>query len=170
LLVAAVALTSLFYFNLHADGDNWALYFFGAYGLGAIAWWVGHAPKAGRWVMMVAVTLAAALAWEYRTRILLAGLVALALAWMQWNNQRSAQKTKLSQWSIQGLGLLSQASYALFLLHFSVLLLANAWFAHTGHSTSVGVWQVIGLSWVLCQFAALAFERWVERPLARLRF
>ena len=38
-LVLAVATASLFWFNRDARWDNWAIYFFGSYGLGAAAWW-----------------------------------------------------------------------------------------------------------------------------------
>ena len=38
-LVAAGVAASLLYFNRDADWDVWAPYFFGSYGLGALAWW-----------------------------------------------------------------------------------------------------------------------------------
>ena len=45
LMMAALALASLFFFNRDSDWDNWALYFMGAYTLGAITCWAslpGH--------------------------------------------------------------------------------------------------------------------------------
>ncbi|MER2504530.1 MAG: acyltransferase family protein, partial [Azonexus sp.] len=38
-LVLAMAVVALFWFNRNENLDNWAIYFFGSYGLGAAAWW-----------------------------------------------------------------------------------------------------------------------------------
>src|SRR5690606_32009857 len=42
-LVVVLAAASLLLFNRDADWDVWALYFFGAYGLGMMACWTAHA-------------------------------------------------------------------------------------------------------------------------------
>ena len=49
-LLLGLMLASLFFFNRDEDWDNWALYFFGAYGMGAAAFWAGNArrPAAAR--------------------------------------------------------------------------------------------------------------------------
>lgn len=74
---------SLLYFNLDADWDNWAPYFFGSYGLGMLAWW-GSDPARKPGAMTVLMAMAAvpvllALAVDYRSRIALALIVALSL-------------------------------------------------------------------------------------------
>lgn len=48
-VVLAAAAASLFLFNRNAGLDSTALYFFGAYGLGMLSWWVGQAERAGTW-------------------------------------------------------------------------------------------------------------------------
>ncbi|SDA86790.1 acyltransferase, partial [Janthinobacterium sp. 551a] len=74
---------SLLYFNLDADWDNWAPYFFGSYGLGLMAWWASdpaRTPRAMTALMaMAAVPVLLALAIDYRSRIALALVVACAL-------------------------------------------------------------------------------------------
>ncbi|MFO0490298.1 MAG: hypothetical protein ACK5YJ_00740, partial [Curvibacter sp.] len=58
-------------------------------------------------------------------------------------------------------------SYALFLIHFPVLLLANAFYAQwTGAGALVLVATVLGY-WLASMTLAWAFERYVETPLAR---
>ncbi|WP_430407374.1 acyltransferase family protein [Hydrogenophaga sp.] len=59
-LVAVGVLVSLFHFNLDADWDAWALYFFGAYGMGVLTGWATRNPAAwreGRWPMAALLAL-----------------------------------------------------------------------------------------------------------------
>ena len=72
--------------------------------------------------------------------------------------------------------LLGQSSYALFLVHFSVLMLSNAgfaqWQAHLGSEPAASnpvivVFWLAGLT--LSLLAGLGFHSWVEVPLSRLR-
>ncbi len=119
-LVVLLAAASLWGFNRDADFDNWALYFFGAYGLGMMAWWAVHGSRPWAWTALMAVLLGLALWLEWRTRIALAGASALALVavmrsprWLAWRGVASLQK-------------LGQMSYSVFLLHFPVCLLVNA--------------------------------------------
>ncbi len=66
LLVAAVVLASLFFFNLDSDWDNWAVYFFGAYGVGALAYWLSRTRPAAEPVQVLA--LDAEIAGSQRSR------------------------------------------------------------------------------------------------------
>ncbi len=165
LLVAAVALASLFYFNLDSDWDNWAIYFFGAYGLGALAYWLSRVD-AGRgataWWAGMALLTGLALAMDWRTRIALALGVALALAWAH----RSGW---LFTWPrSRVLGYLGRISYGVFLLNFPVALVVNAWF--TRYASPDAEVQTLGVlvAWLACNLAGAAFHHGVEQRLSRL--
>lgn len=122
LTVALVAL-SLLGFNRDSAWDVWAVYFFGAYGMGMLAYWSVHAATDRRalcWAGIIAVLTVLALAVQWRDRILLAGATALLLVcalrapavehWLGWAPLR----------------LLGRISYSVFLVHFALCLLVNA--------------------------------------------
>jgi len=164
-LVWVVGLASLFYFNRNDDWDNWAVYFFGAYGLGALAYWFSQlaSVRARRWRMwgLVLLTLLA-LVFDFRTRIALALLVALVLAW-------SLRRGWLYTWPKSPvLAYLGQISYSVFLLNFPVALVVNAWFTRYA---APDVWvQTAGVlvAWLACNLAGAAFYHLVEQKLSRL--
>jgi peptidoglycan/LPS O-acetylase OafA/YrhL len=165
LLVAAVVLASLFHFNRDSGWDNWAVYFFGAYGLGALAFWLSRADagrRAPAWLAGMVVLTALALALDWRTRIALALGVALALAWAH----RSGW---LFTWPrSRALGYLGRISYGVFLLNFPVALVVNAAFTRYA-SPDAGV-QTLGVlvAWLACNVAGAAFHHGVEQRLGRL--
>lgn len=169
-LVLAMTLASMLYFNLRSEGDNWAPYFFAAYGLGASAWWASRSKHWPLWLLGCGVAVLLALAWDYRTRLALATCTALfVFAAQRWSQRGADSGRLLADGPGQVLRLLGRSSYALFLVHFAVLMLANAWYAHAGHTSTTAAWLTVAAAWVLCQALAWGFERWVERPLARLR-
>jgi peptidoglycan/LPS O-acetylase OafA/YrhL len=175
-MVAAMAIASLFYFNLNESRSDWAPYFFGAYGMGAIAWWAGRSKHAVRYLTLLALIGAAALLWDFRLRIALAGATALMLGVGLWHRTRIAAPPVLPNtarympgWLTPVISALARSSYALFLVHFSVLILANTWFAQLHTSRSITVWCMLIGAWAVSQAVALVFERWVERPLSQLK-
>lgn len=169
-LVALAMLGSLFFFNLHQTGDVWALYFFGSYGMGAFAWWAGHSRHAGKVLGLLAVAGAAALLWDFRLRIALALVLALGLGLARWHLGHDAhQKPVRKSTALRVLRILSRSSYALFLTHFSIVLLANVLWAHLAWTVPGGAaWFTAG-AWVVCVSISMLFERLVERPLSALR-
>lgn len=166
LLIIGLMLVSLLHFNRDARWDNWALYFFGSYALGVLAWWAHRARHPPLWLALLALVGVVALLLEYRTRIALALTVALMLALVPW--RRLAERSSPSLWWLaQVLQAQSRSSYALFLMHFPVLMLGNALYARHGASSDiVAVWMLLG-SWLACIGLAYGFERWVEAPLTR---
>jgi len=174
-LVWGGMLASLFVFNRNAELDNWAVYFFGAYALGAAAYWAGSVQHAGRaarllWVLMFAGL--GALAWDFRGRILLALGVALVLGLLRWREVHApaaqpAPAHAPKGWE-RGIAFLGTTSYALFLVHFSVLMLGNALFVRWGLHGESAAAQTLLACWLVAMAAAALFERWVEQPLARL--
>ncbi len=126
LLVAGTA-ASLLVFNRDSGLDMWAWYFFGAYGLGMMAFWAVRAPQPGSaagWLALMLLLGGAALALEYRGRI----AVALVTAVLLVGALRSA---RLRQWQgVVPLVQLGQMSYSVFLVHFAVCLLVNAVVGH----------------------------------------
>jgi len=142
--VAAAAALSLWVFNRHPGLDAWAVYFFGAYGLGMMARWAVDAPRgsagAAAWTLLIGLWGAVALALEFRTRIAVAWGSALwlvaVLCWQARHGGAPAgrggdgapERRPPSRWSAwrgwpAGLG---RMSYSVFLVHFPVCLLVNA--------------------------------------------
>ena len=83
-LLVGLMLASLFFFNRDEGWDNWALYFFGAYGMGAAAFWAGNARRPGWLLGLLAGVGLLALAFEFPERLALALTLALPLGLLQW--------------------------------------------------------------------------------------
>lgn len=169
-LVLALAAASLALFNLKAELDSTAIYFFGAYGLGMLAFWIGRARHGSRWGLafaLLAALGAAALAWEWRSRIAIAVVVALGLALAQRRNWLGAPPALLAARPLLWLG---RISYSLFLIHFPVILLVNAAMARLGpHSPWVDLLGMAAAVALAIAAAALLY-RWVESRPASWRF
>lgn len=165
MLVAGVVLASLFHFNRDSGWDNWAVYFFGAYGLGALAYWLSRADagrSASAWLAGMALLTALSLALDWRTRIALALGVALALAWAH----RSGW---LFTWPRSRLlSYLGRISYGVFLLNFPVALVVNAWFTRYASPDAWVQTLGVGVAWLACNLAGAAFHHGVEQRLGRL--
>lgn len=165
LLMAVLALVSLFYFNRNADWDNWALYFMGAYTLGAVTCWASldGADRAWRWLMAVLVLATAlALALDFRERIALALAVAVLLGAAQHGGWlKTFPRSRV-------LAYLGQISYSVFLLNFPIGLVVNA--AFTRFAPADPVVQTVGvlLAWLACNLAGALFYHQVEHRLRRL--
>ena len=155
-LVTAIALTSLFHFNRHADWDNWAVYFFGAYGLGAMTFWLSKRKTGTVGASLLCAAVVLALAIDFRSRILVALIAALVLY--------IGQRTRLLEtWPDTSLlAWLGKISYSVFLIHFPVVLIANAVFAHMETSSSWAGPIVTIVTWLTSIAAGAAFHHYVE--------
>jgi peptidoglycan/LPS O-acetylase OafA/YrhL len=118
--VMVLAAASLLVFNRRAGLDMTGLYFFGSYALGMLAWWASRSAQPSRWLLAMLGLAGTALALDFRGRLLVALLVALALVWLQRGG--AVRRWLQAPWLL-GLG---QISYSVFLIHFPVCLLVNA--------------------------------------------
>lgn len=148
---------SAFFFNRDSSWDVLAPYFWCSYGLGVL---IGLKAPLRMFLVLLGVMLAA-LAIDWRTRLLVAGLTAGALWW--WlSSAQSAYRLKGAL--IPGL---SRISYAVFLVHFPVCLVVNAaWVTFVPTQPWL---QLLGVvtAFKLSLLFGWAFHRWVERPLVR---
>lgn len=161
LLISLMAAASLLLFNRNAALDIWAPYFFGSYGLGALAWWARCGGAARGRLLLAAMLVCAllALAVDFRERIALAALLAPLLAF--WSSSGHASViTPFFGW-------LGRISYSVFLVHFPVCLLVNALFIRVMPDTAG--WQGLGMTvaWAASVAGGAAFFRFVEQPLGR---
>lgn len=165
-LVGLLCAASLLHFNRQADLDAFAIYFFGAYGLGALLYWCqGWTP---RWraagLALLGGLLAAALLLQFRERLLVVAATAAVL--LLWRRGGPA-------WLQARTNGFARHAYALFLVHFPVCLLVNAAYEHRAESPSPMLDALAPLAllaaWALSNAAALPFHRWIEAPLARWR-
>ncbi|MFT7776315.1 acyltransferase family protein [Roseateles sp.] len=166
LLVAGAALASAFVFNRDPALDSFAPYFFVSYGLGALVHWLGLWRHRRAGLVLLAATMGVALLLDWRDRLALALATVL---WLAWAQQRHAERRPLlpTTWAAT-LARGSTTSYALFLLHFPVLLLTNALLAQLpGAAPAMGLLLLLA-TWLLANCLAAPFHRWVEAPAARL--
>ncbi|WP_157266684.1 acyltransferase family protein [Azohydromonas aeria] len=151
---------SLLWFNLQPGWDVAAPYFFGAYGLGVLAaWWSGPKPRRAA-LALLAVLVTVALVLEWRTRIAVAALVAAFLALAQWRPQWvPAARGRVGRWTAA----VSRSSYGVFLVHFPVCLVVNAFF--TRFVPLEPAPQALGLllAWAGSLWAGALFHRHVEQ-------
>ena len=162
-LVLALGISALFWFNRDASWSNWALYFFGSYGLGAAAWWASGRKQLVAWLGVIATVVIAALVFDFRARILLALIIALTLGF-------SRRSGLLERWpKAKSLAFLGRISYSVFLVHFPICLLANTLFAKLGDiSASAAIFGLI-FAWTASLAGGMLFYRWIESPAASQR-
>ena len=155
-LFALLAVASLFYFNRDDDWDNWAIYFAGAYGLGAIVQWTVRRGTAPVWLASVIALVALALSLDFRLRIAVALVVAILLGLARYTGFiENWPKSRLIAW-------LGQISYAVFLVHYPTELVTNAVFEHfTPHTPAVQLFGMI-VAWGLSVAGGAVFFRQVE--------
>lgn len=157
-LVVGIALASLFHFSRDDSWDASALYFFGAYGFGILGGWASRSSRPFPLLLVLVLLGSCALAIEFRGRIAVALLTALALAWAQMQPWLQARPL---------FALLGRTSYALFLVHFPVCLVVNALFTHYAPGSPALNLLGVFIAWVVSNVAAFPFHRHVE---ARLNF
>jgi peptidoglycan/LPS O-acetylase OafA/YrhL len=168
-LVVLVSALSLLVVNRDAAWDDWAPYFFGSYGLGAMAWWardLRRSPATAK-LLLGAILLPAivALTIDFRSRIAVAVVLACALVIINRSTTGNAwnQHRKL-KWIDQ----LGKLSYSIFLIHFPICLLVNALFNH--FVPAEPLWQGLGMltAWIGSLLAGALFHQWIELPLGQL--
>lgn len=166
-LVAVLCIASITWFNTDASWDVWALYFFGAYGLGALAWWAGLRARHGVLaITLYAVALSAglaSLAVNFRERMALAISVSAVLA------SFGSWQLRLPRTLDYAVDLMSRTSYALFLVHYAVLLLANAAWAELGWEDGDAALFFIAGSWFVALGVSYLFHTQVEQRFAQWR-
>ena len=163
-LVAGLGLASLFYFNRISDWDNWALYFFSAYTLGVFAYWTSAdgRPRRPAWLLAIAALVAVALIIDFRSRIVVALITALALAASaRYGFIETYPKSRIFAY-------LGKISYSVFLIHFPVVLLTNAMFTRIAPASIIANAVGVALGWAASIAAGALFYRCVESRSARL--
>jgi peptidoglycan/LPS O-acetylase OafA/YrhL len=165
--VLLIALLSLLVFNRQPSFDITALYFFGAYALGMLAFWASREAGARRgfWLSAIAVLGMLALALDFRGRLVVAVVTALVLVWLSRASQDAWPLRWLQKRSLVHLG---RISYSVFLIHFPVCLLVNAVVSHFWPTQPAANALGMLLAFVLSLLAGQALYRWVES--APLRF
>ena len=143
-----LTLCSLFVWNLNPLGDIWGAYFFGAYGLGLCvgSWRYAGIKISARTLGLLILTVGTmASAYNPRARLMVAVATALLLCWYEANECNAIPCLKW-KWIRE----LSNASYAIFLIHFSVSLLVSAvvfnFWAENKTANAVGLGVSFGLS------------------------
>jgi peptidoglycan/LPS O-acetylase OafA/YrhL len=159
--VGALLVASLFVVNRDVHWDAWAPYFFGAYGMGALVFWTQRSTHRRWWLAGLALLVGAALVVDFRERLVLAWVTALVLAVPMGAALQSPPR--IARWVAQ----LGQSSYALFLVHFAVLMLVNLGFSQLDGVGAEAAMFALVLGAVLSTALGIVFARWVEAPLSR---
>ena len=157
-----LTLCSIFVWNLNPLGEMWGAYFFGAYGLGlCVGAWrsAGFKFNVRNLGLLIFMLGFVAMAYHPRDRLILALATALLLCWYEANDCK-AIKYLQRNWICE----LSNASYAIFLIHFSVSLLVSAvvfnFWAENKSANALG----LGVSFGLSVWIGRLIHRAIEMP------
>jgi len=126
--------------------------------MGAMAYWAGQSKQQAAWFWLNVAIALAALFVDFRLRILIAVCVAFILFFTR--NILIKEWLKLQQMTHY----LGTISYALFLVHFSVVMLANAVFSWFKFSDSLMGFVFMIFSWIASLILADIFYRRIEKP------
>ncbi len=163
-VVVVMVLLSAWVFNRDARGDAFAPYFMVPYGLGMLAWWAGRSAAARAALLAATVGVAAALMVDFRDRLLLALLTAWVLvALLRWRLDVQRDSRVASVLRRQ-----AGATYALFLLHYPVLLLVDAWWSTRVSASPLMALTGLIVTWFGARCLALLVHAWVEPQLMRV--
>jgi peptidoglycan/LPS O-acetylase OafA/YrhL len=162
-IITLISASSLFWFNRSARFDDWAVYFFGAYAMGASAYWAGQRGQINVfWLWLNTALAGVALVVDFRARILIAIFVAIMLHLSKGVN---LNPTFIGYQVVHYLG---QISFSLFLIHFSILMLVNAIFSNLNFFNPLLGPIFMFATILLSLVAANIFYHWVEMPIAKM--
>jgi len=162
MLIALVAIASLLHFNRHSDWDRWALYHFGAYGLGALVYWASDRDRAPIWMFLIACVGLLVLALDFRERMLVAVVVALLIG-------AARRVHPFDRWpEVKPLSFLARISYSLFLVHYPVCLLVNAAVARFFRADLVANLAGLIAAWGASIVAGALLYQLIERKTEQL--
>ena len=120
--IAGLTWASLIAFNRDDLWDETGLYYLAYYGLGALVCWATD-PGVRRppvWLALMLACVVAALLVDFRSRIVVAAVVAGLLAWARLSGG-------LTRWQMPDIvSWLGRISFSIFLVHFPVCLVINA--------------------------------------------
>lgn len=163
LSVAVLCGLSMLWFNRIDELDNWALYFFGAYGLGALAAWAkrSHWDAAVFWCLTVVAVLALWL--EYRTRLSVALVTAV---WLVIRPKGTPHWTPTKRVVHR----MANSAYAQFLTHFGLIVAFSVMWQTSqlsGAGTALGlctfIWLCsIGLGLFMHEKAEVPIHHWLS--------
>jgi peptidoglycan/LPS O-acetylase OafA/YrhL len=159
----AMGLVSAFFWNRSPDFDRFGIYFLASYVLGMLAAWTrdGSVPKVVFWGYLGAIALS--LHTDFRSRLVLAAVTAALLVLAQGQDWL-ARFSSLRPFKRLGL-----VTYSLFLVHFPICLVINAWWSY---QLPPNPWMALlgmAMAWGLSMIGAFLFCHAVETRLARLR-
>ncbi len=158
----ALAISSLFYFNVHLRFDIWPWYFFCHFFLGVMVHHGLRDRKSGLAFGLYVALVLAALVYEWRLRLatsLVTGLVLFA------GGKLGIMKRWPSSRAVQYLG---RTSYSLFLIHFSVLVVVATVWAQQERTTPWDSLTACFAAYLASLVVADLFYRAVEIPTAQL--
>lgn len=158
----ALAIYSLFDYNLRPGGDAWALYFFPYFFIGVVVH--RSLQPGGRrsefWHYLAICVCALAFSWRWRLLIgVLVGVLLYVAQGTGWGQRWP--KSRVVAW-------LGQISYSLFLVHFPVLVLVSTACLRCGWTSPPAALAGLIAAIALSLASASALHRWVEKPAGRL--
>lgn len=156
--VLGLCVASSFWFNLDDAWDDWALYFFGSYGLGVLAAWSKRSRFDASVFCTALILTMVSLVIAFRTRLCLALVTALFLALKQQS------QTQWGSWR-HHIHRLANSSYAQFLTHFGVIVLFNAIWTVENLRHPVLALCFSLLAWLCSMAMGLVFHERVETAL-----
>lgn len=161
LVFATIALASLLWFNRDGAYDHWAVYFFGSYFLGMLLSWVLAGSMALWLLVMYLGVVVVAISIDWRPRLLMAALTAVIILF-------AAHRRLLADWPNNALlAYLGRISFSLFLVHFPICLMVNAWFSRLS-LTPWQAWLAMFAAYGVSLVVAVVFYRFVEMPFQRM--
>ena len=160
ILICALSILSLWFFNLNPDLDDFAVYFFGAYGLGMLSYWATQNPRAKNVFAFTLVMAIGAFVYVPRARIAIAIVTAICLYLATRLSPVVSVKSRAKY-----LHLLSDSSYALFLNHFAVVIVLSGIWYKFGLQSDLSAWLFIASGWVISFFFSLFIYKYLEKPI-----
>jgi peptidoglycan/LPS O-acetylase OafA/YrhL len=152
-----LAAASLFWFNRDPAWDRWGVYFVGSYYLGMLAQWMSAGSIRGPLPWLTIAMVGGALAVEWRPRIALAaGTALVVLEVSRWARLRHWPDGRI-------VGYFGRISFSLFLIHFPVCLVVNAWLSRWAVTPAQAVAGMVA-AWAASVIAAVLLHHAVERP------
>ena len=155
--VGLLAVASLFYFNRIPVWDDWALYFFAAHAMGALAYWASKREKPLPLFVFMATVVVLALTLDFRPRIAIALSTAILLG-------LAYQRIRVPAAWAHRLNFLGDISYSVFLIHYPVCLLLNAIFGSVFPRDPAANAFGLLIAWSFSLLSGALFHRYIEKP------